>query len=612
MTWRDDGVALTVEVSDSGTWISPLITSPQPFLTGGANGQPLSWLLNIPAGVDATMATWSVNADGEFSNYSNSNNANLRAVFETYRDFTITPGHRYQIGIEVKGYNPRGNATRVDFSIGLMKVGQTSPVGNRYSNNAYSNGLPDNTNWYQLVLTAAGTLTDASPADRVRVILGLGCITAPTTAMWGAIWRSLVIVDLDQTTSTTPLTFKTVLCDTLTATTRYGRARFTERYDVGTFQLTLNNVRGDYRYHEDNTGFRPGRVVRVRATYGGITYPFCYGVIDRVKNTLELDGTAKVQLTVFDTTSFTSDSVTPNITPRAYGLIGGDPFLTGTRIGALLDFAGIPPTRRSLDAGQWPTQVVNQSGRAIREEIGITADSEGGAFYGERDGTIVYRDRTWSTRDPKGNSVQAQIMAVPGTIIVNPQPDDIPTDPNAVTVCPFSIETDWSLERVINTIRLATAGGNAYPFSDANSIKENGVRTYQRLDYVNARPDNTTGISIKDQLAQRAADIFSTSLTALIRVQSLGFRPNPDTWPFALSVFLNWLVRVYYIHPTEGWGFSTVVRVQSVTHSITPRGWVCTIDVDQPIDYNDALEPLPPSDNGWDIGTWDVALWDET
>ena len=247
----------------------------------------------------------------------------------------------------------------------------------------------------------------------------------------------------------------------------------------------------------------------------------------------------------------------------------------------------------------------------MREEIGVTADTEGGSFFGERDGTIVYRDRTWTTRDPNGNTVQAQFTAFPGDLNIDLQPDDIPTDPNAPIICPQTMDTDWSLERVINTITLAPVGGTKRNYRDDPSQKANGVRTFQRLDFVNwgGTSNSFLGGTTTTQLDLRAADIFSTSLEALLRVQQLSYRPSGETWDFTFTVFLNYLIRVFYYIRDGTWGFATVVRIQSIEHRITPKDWVVTFDVDQPISYTDELNPLPPG--GWDIASWDATTWDD-
>jgi hypothetical protein len=321
---------------------------------------------------------------------------------------------------------------------------------------------------------------------------------------------------------------------------------------------------------------------------------------------MDPQGKATVTMTVFDTTSYTSDIPTPNIWYYSPSILNNTLALSGNRVNALLNYAGIADSLRAIDPGIYPMKNVDESGRGLREEIGVTADSEGGSFFGERDGRMVYRDRSWASRDPKGGTVQAQFIAYPHGLNIDPQPDDIPTDPAAPDICPNTMDTDWSLERVINAIILAVVGGTKQYFSNSPSQVENGIRTYQRLDFLNYYWSTLT---TDTQLAARANDIFSTSLDALLRVRRLTYRPSPDTWKFTLTFFLDWLIRVFYFHPTGDWGFATVVRVQSIEHRITPTEWLVAIDVDQPISFTDELNPLPPG--GWDNSDWDQTTWDD-
>jgi hypothetical protein len=450
---------------------------------------------------------------------------------------------------------------------------------------------------------------DATPINYITVLLTARSTLDQASAQWQAAFRSVYITDVTVATAPT-FEWREVQCDTMDASIRYGRARFTERYDVGTFVVKLNNASGEYIYQETHPwGFRPGRMFRMSATYKGTTYPLCFGVIDRIKTVMTLDGKANVTMTVFDTTSYTSDTTTPSIWFMSPGVINDPKALSGNRINALLNFTGVAQSLRLIDPGIFSMSNVVESGRAVREEIGVTADSEGGSFFGERDGKVVYRDRSWSSRDPRGGTVQAQFTAYPGSITIDPQPDDIPTDPNAPTICPQSMDTDWSLERVINTILLAVVGRSKRQYINIPSQQEHGVRTYQRLDFV-----NWTGPagSIDAQLQARANDIFSTSLDALLRVQQLSYRPGEGTWEFTFTFFLDWLVRVFYYIRNGTWGFATVVRVQSIEHRITPTDWVVSIDVDQPISYTGDIEPIPPATGmGWDDALWNINIWDQ-
>ena len=607
MTWQDEGVTTTVEVSTNGQFITPRPTTQIPFTSGGDKGQPAGWVAyqeNIGSPYWPWFSFSTSTANSEFSIATLDANTRKDIPVGAYYRFGVTPGHTYMIFVNVRTqeeYQPNFTGPRIS---AWRYAGSTYRGG--MTNMTYARaGMPDATNWY----TIGVQLTFAADENFMEIYLLCNNTTkAPYAAgspNFGCTFGALYYVDVTPPDSVTPYDWHTVVCDTKSAVIRYGRGRFTERYDVGTFQIILNNVSGEYMYQDEHPwGFRPGRLVKMTATKDSITYPLCFGVIDRIATTQNPDGTATVTLTVFDTTSYCSDVATPSITVQSEGSL--TPFYSGVRIKSLVTYVGIPQDQQAIDQGQWGMQQVRQSSRAIREEIGVTADSEGGSFFGERDGKVIYKDRTWSVADSKGSTVQANFTAFRHGITIDMDADGIPTDPNAPVICPFSLDTDWSLERVINYIRLGAVNGSPYVFQNSPSQSEHGVRTYQRLDFVNGNDVNANN---KTRLGIRAEDIFSTSLDAMLRVKRLAYRPTGTQWPFTLSVFLNWLVRVFYYNDAGTWGFSTVVRVQSIEHRITPNGWETSIDVDQPINFSDSLVPVTPG--GWDHADWDATVWDD-
>lgn len=602
MRWLEQGIELLAEVSTSGTFITPPFRVDYPFTGSGAN-PPDNWSKDFTTGQLNQYAVYNT-SNGAFAFSSSPTNPHVTSAYAIARTFGVTPSHTYSITVDVSAFKDRiGSAPLLE--VGLIRAGASTPytyIGNMEFGNT---GMPDQ-QWHQLSMN----LPIPADVDRIKVLLegriGLSNQTSQTAPPWGVYFRRYAMVDV--TTAAAPtFTWHSVECDSMGASIRYGRSRFTERYDVGTFNIELNNVTGDYTYRNPHPwGLRPGRMFRMRARYKGTLYPLCFGVIDRIATFMNPAGKATVTMTVFDTTSYTSDIPTPNIWFYNPAILNSASSLSGRRVNAILDHAGIAQSVRAIDTGIFPMQNVEESGRGMREEIGVTADSEGGSFFGERDGRMVYRDRSWSSRDPKGGTVQAQFLAYPGDMIIDPQPDDIPTDPNAPEICPTTMDTDWTLERVINAITLATVGGTRNYYSNAPSQQENGIRTYQRLDFVNGY---WTTLTTDAQLNARAGDIFSTSLEALLRVKRLSYRPVDGQWEFTFTFFLDWLIRVFYYHPTNPWGFATVVRVQSIEHRITPTDWVVTLDVDQPISYTDSIAPLPPG--GWDTNLWDINQWDE-
>lgn len=199
----------------------------------------------------------------------------------------------------------------------------------------------------------------------------------------------------------------------------------------------------------------------------------------------------------------------------------------------------------------------------------------------------------------------------PGSILVDagyypvilPPVDPVPTIDDPAIICTNELQTTWSRDRVINEIQIANQGGSAYTRVDAESQRKYGPRTYQRMDFLNDNSDPSYQLT-------RANDIMDGYTEALLRVNAVRFKPKPNAYDWALSVFLNEMVRVRYIHPSNDWGFSVVSRVQGIEHQLTVLDWIVTLMLDQPIAYRDWGGDVDLG-NGWDQGLWDMSLWDE-
>jgi hypothetical protein len=372
---------------------------------------------------------------------------------------------------------------------------------------------------------------------------------------------------------------------------RYGREKFTNRYDVATMQIELLNNLGQYSFHQPHPlNLRPGRQVRVTATYEGIDYPLAFHILDSITDAYGMDGSVISRWQCVDPTTVLSNVETA--TNAAPGVQGGG------RIALLLDQIGYVP--RLLDNGVWNMAPIKSSGRTLRDECGLTGDSEGGQFFADRLGQVVYKDRTWPDVDPDLMEVTADLVGFPHDGPVMPIVDAVPTQAGAPLICINELVTDWSMARVVNLVSLANAGGTAQVFEDEVSIKAHGPQTYQRHDFV---------LMTDEHLPDRAADIMTGYADPVLRFNSVRFAPGmAGAWPWTLGLFLNWLVRVWYTHPTNYWGYACCVHVQSIEHRISPNDWETTLTVDLPESFT---EMEWATTWGWDEGIWDEDIWDQ-
>lgn len=599
-------MVINVEVSSAGQYINP---ARQTFIPVYPPTQvPTASTVPVTYGVDGDVM-WMGNSQP----LPNDGNIYSSGMWYDLPASNFVVGHRYMFYAEF-----------------AAMPGRTQTVANFWINhntvvtlNALTDGLNE-TVWSGIGTVVTFTAPTGTGVAGFRVqVIGSRDSTA-SSALWGFRFRNLWYTDLDAATANPePFTWYPVLCDSKSLDIRYGRSRFTQRYEVGTFTIELNNVKGDYRYDPDSpNGFGPGRFLRATATYNGTTYPLCMGVIDSVDLAMELDGTTTASLTVLDPTNLISQVDTPSFSSLFRPAVG---YISGQRITDLLTAGGIDDQFYAVDAGYWWMQAIKASQRPVRDEIGVTADSEGGSFFATRAGILTYKDRNWPNADPRLYQEQAHFTAVPNGIIVDYSGGQ-PPSPDEVIICPHDVDIEWNRDRIINRIQLSSAGGSSSVYENAASQKKYGVIDYQRTDFVWAKANQTPAYNasvnslIPTYKATRANDYFATSLDATMRFDQVGYSPQEGNWEFTLSVFLNWLVRASYVHATEIpsetslgenlWGFTCQLNVQSIVHRITPREWRTTIQLDQPINYKE-LTPLLPSGRGWDDAIWDVDLWDQ-
>ena len=577
--WQKQGVTLTVELATSGALTVGGNSIQFPFNSGRVGGAPVGWTAGeYPFPGDTSKYNYTT-ASNVFSVSAKTMPIETRYAGIWSQSFTIIPGFRYQVAVQARlmaGKTPTNYTVNLDYSYD----------GGSTWLNYIGAGNVAQANWQDVLGVGAQPIPSGYTLGRLTL---WGSPPQGNLGMWGTQFQGLYVTQLDLAPPS--IVWHDITCDVQSLGIRYGRERFTNRYDVASLAIQLLNNDGQYSFHDPHPlGLQPGRQVRVTATYKGKTYPLAFHVLDSITDGYTLDGRVISQWQCVDPTTVLSNA---NVaTSQAYNLIGG-----GKRIGVLLDQVGYVP--RLLDPGTFWLQQIIASGSSVRDECGLTADSEGGNFFADRQGNCVYKDRNWRATDTHLTQVQADLVGYPAEGSVMPIVDDTPTAPGAPLICTRELVTDWSLARVVNLVTLAKAGGNAQTFEDKTSQKQYGPHTYQRLDFV---LENDSDLPI------RAADIMSNYTDPVLRVNSVAYAPGVSgAWEWTLGVFLNWLVRVWYSHPTEFWGFAVCVHIQSVEHRITPDDWYTTLTVDLPESFTEVVW-APTS--GWDAGIWDEALWD--
>jgi len=256
--------------------------------------------------------------------------------------------------------------------------------------------------------------------------------------------------------------------------------------------------------------------------------------------------------------------------PERAPLGAGD--TSDVRIGRILDAADWPVTWRALEAGQVTVQATNLA-RNLADELGITADSEGGVVYAGTDGRVYFRNRDWLRIAPYAVAVQATIG---------------PGGP----ICASEHTVVRDAADVRNDVSLARAGGTMLRYTDEDSIALYRRRTYNRGDLI---------CETDAQVALLAQRLIGARARSTIRLTDVAV-PVVDaaSAAFVAAVDYGWRLVVSWADGAESW--SRTVHVMGVTHQIRPDSWTVTLAVDDA-----QAQPTEP----WGIGKWGSAKWTE-
>ncbi len=230
-------------------------------------------------------------------------------------------------------------------------------------------------------------------------------------------------------------------------------------------------------------------------------------------------------------------------------------------------------TPTDLDPGTITVQATTLAKNAA-DEIGITTDTERGAFFATGDGTLRFLDRNGLHDDPSYTTVQAVF-------------GELPTNGE---LCYTDIELASDDKELRNLVGISRVGGSMAEVADLTSQSLYGVRTHRRTDLIH-EDDGESEVIAQDHL-----DVFAYAAN---RVDKLTASPSihPDDIDALLALGPLQLIEVR--RRTRGFQVVATLQIQSVSEQITPDSW--TIDFD-----------TFTTSGVFDVGRWDQDVWNTT
>ena len=414
---------------------------------------------------------------------------------------------------------------------------------------------------------------------RPFVELGVGEQRVPTgqarwdTARWDTatdLWAGTVPYWLD------------ITCDTHEAMCEYGRQRVVDRFAVGEATLVVNNATGwadPTRPADDVEGtvsMRPGR--RIRFGVDHVVLGRCVlwqGVIDEVVPTYTpAPYDDAVQLHVIDALGEVN---------RAKLKALADPVGVGERASAriqrILDAALWPAEWRSIDDSSTALLGTTLGGQ-VADMLGATADSAGGAVFGDLSGRLCFRGRDWQTYLPTEPN--------DGTI-GNVEPTD---------VCPVAWERPYRRADIATRVLLGREGDAVVQLDDLPAQAIFGIEPYERLDLLTMGDPDLLRLAQR-QLQVRSADtaprVRSVSLDASTSAAALDLMATVD--PYEPSRYRCRL------RQERGDVFDAEHFATGVRHELTRDSWTLQLNLDLAGQY-EAAGARWDRGLGWDRDTW--------
>ena len=375
--------------------------------------------------------------------------------------------------------------------------------------------------------------------------------------------------------------FYDVTCDAISVEMAVGRARITDRFEVGFASIVLANLDGKYDMHLPAAppgavlSLVPGRAIRVGVNHDLFGDLWLWrGYIDDVVPGYDPVAADVLTINAIDAVGEVGRFDVPALADPGVGSGEG----ASARIRRILtaarwwlpDGADISPAATAM----LPTTL----GAPASDLLNVTAESEGGSLFGDNRGRVAFRQRDWqvfTATDP----VDAHVGNV-----------------NPTDVCPTDVELAFRRGDIVTRVVIGrTTDTTPKVYEDRDGIALYGHETWESTDLI------CSDVAVLPVLANRI--LRTRSHETQPRVEAVGFDAATSTEAADLMCFADprkpsrWQMLL-----DVGNGAVLDDREMFVTgmrHSMTPERWTARYDLDLAWPYAVAApfvwsSPAPP------------------
>jgi hypothetical protein len=334
--------------------------------------------------------------------------------------------------------------------------------------------------------------------------------------------------------------------------TRKERNLFQDKYLSGSATVRITDENGDWNPQNTSSPYYPNlvplRSIIIEADYAGTVYPIFKGYITEYLYTYPKDQEiGYVDLICSDAFRLIFNS---NVTTVADAGAGQG---TGTRVGKILDSIGWPSSSRSIMTGNTLCQADPATTRTALAAIETATFTEQGAFYFDKAGNAVFKDRTFVYESP----------ASAATAFSNA------TGSSAIPYAGITFALDD--KTIVNQATVTRIGGTAQTSSDAASIAKYFLHSITANDML---------MQTDAEALDLASNFVASRKETTLRIESITL----DLVTLGYGAGVTAALDLDYFDPMQitnvnvaGTTIVKTLQCQGIAHSITPNTWRTTL-----------------------------------
>lgn len=332
--------------------------------------------------------------------------------------------------------------------------------------------------------------------------------------------------------------------------TRKERNLLQDKYTAGQATVRINDPLGWWNPQSTTSPYYPNlvplRQITIAATYSGTTYSIFAGFITEYKYTYpQGQETGFVDLICFDAFRLLYNSIITTVT----GAVAGQD--TGARTSKILDAVKWTNSQRSIEVGDTICQVDPGTSRNALDALQTVEFTEQGAFYIDKAGLAVFKDRTFVYNAQSASPVKFN--------------NDGVTDINYSGIT-FAHDD----KTIVNSATVTRIGGTAQNYTDTTSQEKYFFHGITATDMVMSTDANALALATAYVTTRKDTTIRIDNIT--LDLVTLGYTAGVQA-ALDLDYFDTMEITNY------GQSGTTIVKklqCQGIAHSITPNTWVTT------------------------------------